>query len=113
MLEHPLSARSWKEDCVRDLLKLEGVYLLDFDQCEYGLVSWDEHGVAPAKKPTRIITNMQHARVTLSKRCTKTHRHVILMNGKAKYAQKSPEELCMAMLETLRLEMQACVEIFG
>ena len=87
LLEHPLSARSWREDCVRDLLKLEGVYMLDFDQCEYGLVSWDEHGEAPAMKPTRIITNIQHARVTLSRRCSRTHRHVHLVNGKAKHAQ--------------------------
>ena len=26
------------------------------DQCEYGLVSKDKWGVAPAKKPTRFLT---------------------------------------------------------
>ena len=112
LMEHPLTARSWRDTCVQDLLKLDGVYTIDLDQCEYGLRSRDERGVAPAMKPTRLITNMPHARVTLSKRCSKMHRHVQLMNNRARSAQQYTLELCRAMVQALQIELTHNVELY-
>ena len=44
MLEHPLTASSWREQCIRDLLKMDSVFTVELDQCEYGLISYDEYG---------------------------------------------------------------------
>ena len=103
MLEHPLTASSWREQCVRDLLKVDGVFTVVLDQCEYGLIRCDEYGEGRAKKGIRVITNLSHARVTLTKRCSGGHRHVHLLHGRAKKAQEYPRALYMAMVEALRL----------
>ena len=54
--EHPLTASSWKMPCIRRLWDEVGVRAVVADQCEYGLVSRDRWGSAPAKKPTGFLT---------------------------------------------------------
>ena len=34
--EHPDHARSWEEQCVAELLEIEGVSRVSADQCQYG-----------------------------------------------------------------------------
>ena len=83
ILEHPQGAASWKTEDMEKLLQLPGVQVPTLDQCEYGLLSRDEHGVAPARKSTKLATNLSLAQLVLSQRCRQDHRHVQLVNGKA------------------------------
>ena len=67
--EHPQAATSWDMEVVKRLWSEEGVRAVVADQCEYGLVSRDRWGSAPAKKPTRFLTNSWHVAEALSTRC--------------------------------------------
>lgn len=53
--EHPASASSWKQQCVKSVMALPGVECVVFDQCMVGLRS-KVHGT-PMRKRTRIMTN--------------------------------------------------------
>ena len=55
--EHPAGATSWRLPIIRKLWAEDGVRAVVADQCEFGLVGKDEWGTAPAKKPTRFLTN--------------------------------------------------------
>ena len=55
--EHPKSAVSWDNPNVAKLASTPGVMRTELDQCEFGLVSENELGKAPAKKPTSLLTN--------------------------------------------------------
>ena len=58
IFEHPAGASSWQEPCMKALGALPGVQCMIIDQCMYGLKSQDREGIAPAKKTTRIMTNL-------------------------------------------------------
>ena len=70
----------------------------------YGLETKDEAGMGPVRLPTRLLTNMKTAQVVLSKRCNHQHRHVQTLDNNVKLIKEYPEELCRAILETVRLE---------
>ena len=55
--EHPKSAASWLNPNIEKLASTEGVMRTELDQCEFGLMSEDELGRAPAKKPISLLTN--------------------------------------------------------
>ena len=69
ILEHPETATSWKDEQVQLLRGAAGVYEFVLDQCEFGLESEDELGKVPAKKPTRILTNMKMTITVMGQRC--------------------------------------------
>ena len=102
LLEHPAGATSCNEQVLRDLCSLDGVQSYVLDQCMYGLTSVDRQGKAPAKKPTRIVTNMIGAERFLASRCDRSHRHVELLNNGAKAAQEYPHDLCKAFIDTFK-----------
>ena len=106
ILEHPVGASSWQSSLLVDLGKVPGVSTFVLDQCMYGLESRDREGVGPARKTTRIITNLCGAEKYLTTRCDRSHRHVELLNGRAKAAQIYPQKLCMAFLKALKLHLQ-------
>ena len=67
--------------------------------CQFGMKSRDAEGEGWAKKPTTLMTNSLDMFKTLSKRCTPgTHRHVPLMEGRAKAAALYPKDLRQAVL---------------
>ena len=89
--EHPASALSWQDAWVTSLLKHPRVRTIVSDQCEYGLVTPNEHGeLTPAKKPTRWATTSEQMVKRLSKRCTRTHDHQPLLGGRAAAAAFYP-----------------------
>ena len=99
--EHPRSASSWHEEVVTKLCRDAGVYVTVADQCRYGLTSIGPEGKGPAQKPTKFMTNSPCIAKELSRRCpnrmthsAKAHKHVHLMNGRAKAAQEYPSALC-------------------
>ena len=67
-------------------MQTNGVKVLEIDQCEYELKSCDENDFAPAKKPTRFLTNLSVAATALSR----------LVCNSAAAAQQYPPGLCAA-----------------
>ena len=57
--EHPLSARSWSEDCMREIVARNGVLGALCDQCMYGCKTHGAPTSPPmaAKKATRFLSN--------------------------------------------------------
>ena len=104
IFEHPREASSWADPELAALMHDNSVEVVDLDQCMYGLETKDEVGMGPVRLPTRLLTNMKTARVVLSKRCNHQHRHVQTLDNNVKLTKEYPEELCRAILETLRLE---------
>ena len=52
------------------------------------LVSEDEKGTAPAKKPTSILTNSVEVYRCMGRKCRGGHRHAPLMEGRARQAAR-------------------------
>ena len=57
------------------------------------------------KKPTGFVTNSVCVQEALQQRCAGGHRHVHLMGGKAKLAQRYPKNVCRAILRGLRTQL--------
>ena len=85
---HPSGASSWQEQCVMDVMKMQGVQKVVGNQCRYGLKAKGEQGLGPARKTTGIMTNLPCIALQLQRRCPKKggyqiHQHVQLIAGKA------------------------------
>lgn len=109
--EHPECATSWEEQCIKDLLKREGVMRVDADQCMYGLKSHDGEREGPARKGTGFLTNSACIADQLRRRCPnrkghQVHRHVVLEDGRTRAAQVYPDGLCRAICRGLRNQIQ-------
>ena len=109
VFEHPLCATSWKVTDLKELMKAEKVNQVVAHQCAYGLVSEDKLGVAPAMKPIRFLTNSSAIAERLQRRCTRDHRHVQLLGGRAAAAAKYPKELVDAILEGYEIERASTI----
>ena len=80
IFEHPLTAASWRLPSLIRLRKAAGVCEATLHMCMYGLTSTDAAGIAPAKKPTRILTSSTAIRDQLLRKCDGQHRHVQLIS---------------------------------
>ena len=49
--------------------------------CQFGLTLRDHFGEGPAKKPTRIITNLSSIAEAVDRKCSRDHRHVEVKGG--------------------------------
>ena len=106
--EHPWSASSWQEPCVKELLAWPGVTAVRCDQCLFGQVAIDASGwVGPARKATGFLTNDRFLAKELDKRCYGGHEHVQLLNGTAKASEVYPPRLVAAILRGIRSSMIA------
>ena len=104
--EHPKSARSWKETNVVELLMRKDSILVEGHMCQFGLVSSDERGGGAVLKPTYFATNCRGVADQLERKCSnnngpRDHRHVPLLNGRAKKAGEYPPGLCEAICRGL------------
>ena len=90
--ENPAHARSWALPCIRKLMRNQGVYVVEADQCMFGLSMWGEHWsqLMLAKKATMFMTNSQPIGRKLDRRCDGTHKHQPLLDGRAKDAAWYP-----------------------
>ena len=113
--EHPASAASWDEKCIRRIMDLHPVGLVTADQCEYGLTTpsqEDPSVMAPAKKPTKFMSSSPHMLKQLSKRCSGGHTHQHLVGGRSANAAFYPLPLVTAILRGIRDTYDAeCVEV--
>ena len=104
--EHPSTARSWKEACIQRIAHLPRVHVYQADLCAHGMVQTDALGEAPVKKPTKFMTNSEAIGAEVGKRCCGGHRHISLVGGRAKAAQKYPKGLCDAVVRGLEKQMR-------
>ena len=58
-------------------------------------------------KPTGMMTNSEHLRRELSRRCPGQHEHVQLMGGRAAAAQEYPVELCRSICKGIAAQKAA------
>ena len=96
--ERPMLAASWDVPCIKALRERPDVMIAEADLCQFGMMSKDEEGWGHAKKPTRFMTNSVEMYKTLNRKCKGEHRHVHLIDGRAKAAEVYPKKLCRAIL---------------
>ena len=103
LFEHPWTASSWNEPCLKKLLAIDGMRMVRCDQCQFGMTSVDDAGnVGPARKATGFMTNDEYIAEAVDRHCFGGHNHVQLLNGRAKACEKYPPRLVAAILRALR-----------
>ena len=109
--EHPASATSWRETCVRTVLDHPNVSRVVADQCQLG--QEDEDG-SPIKKPTGFMSNSPVLLQHLDRRCfgrgglctrPRGGQHVECIGKRAQRAAIFQEELCLTILRGLRAQL--------
>ena len=70
--ENPAHAKSWALPCIKKLMREMGVFVVEADQCMFGLKTWGQNKsqLMLAKKPTRFMTNSQVLGRELARKCT-------------------------------------------
>ena len=104
--EHPKSASSWKEPEVLSMINEEGIYLVEGPMCRWGMTSTDVQGKGFVRKETMYLTNSPELARVLSGECNGKHRHVHLVNGRARQAQVYPPRMVTAILRAVRKELE-------
>ena len=99
VFEHPLTATSWGQKCMQELMNVPGVLTSVMDMCCYGMTSVDEQGEGLVRKSTQILKNAPEIADALSQRCCGGHRHVALMSGRAAKAAIYPPGFCSELLK--------------
>ena len=103
--EHPSGAWSWKLPDVDKLMRIPGVMHRTGHMCPHGMTSVDAQGEDLVLKPTRWMSNSAALLDEVAKRCAGGHRHVQLVNGRARAAAIYPQRLCYAILRGLRQQL--------
>ena len=93
--EHPASATSWRQQCVKDVESMPGVHKVTLDQCMLGLRS--KGSGIPMRKRTTLLTNSRFIVAAFSGcRCDRSHEHQRIEGAEAGvkrsvWAQRYPE----------------------
>ena len=93
ILELTTTFSSWSEVELGNLLKTDGVQVLEIDQCEH------------ASSPTRHLTNLSHAAVVLARCWEGGHRHAQLLCNGTSTLPNNHQALSLAFLDALRVEL--------
>ncbi len=104
ILEHPVSASSWRTELIQDLQACPGVQKLSFDQCRYGLTS---PGGSGCKKRTSLVHNWGVASEFTGKNCCcKAPHHPIMGSERgvqcSRDTQVYPPALVTALVKALQ-----------
>eukprot|EP00973_Karenia_brevis_P072169 10025940-Karenia_brevis.AAC.1 len=81
--------------------------------CSYGMQSKDQWGEGLVLKPTSFLTNSPFIAAALDRQCSNKygraawHRHITLMNNRAKACQVYPYELCRTICDGLKQQKAA------
>ena len=113
IFEHPLTATSWRRTNLKELMKTHGVLQVVSHMCAYGMTATDAQGVGQVLKPTRYLTNCSVMAEKLSYRCSRDHRHVHLMNGRAAAASAYPEGLVDSIIDAIEIKHLKNKELHG
>jgi len=77
------------------------------------MVQEDADGPALIKKPTAFMTNAPEIAKRLTQKCEGGHRHITLIDGRAKRAEVYPEQLCREILLGLVDQMRVDGRLMG
>ena len=96
MHEHPEKSKAWEMPEITELMAHAEVGSVVLDMCAFGMTSTDEQGEAPVKKGTRLMSSSDEVLKRFDRKCSNggngtQHRHVHLIQGRAKAAQVYPE----------------------
>ena len=106
--EHPQTATSWKLPAMQALMERDDNHVAVGHMCAFGMTTTDpEHGVLPAKKPTKFVTNSAEVAKALSRTCkcecvAGKPKHGLLMGGRAAAAAIYPDDLCNTVCEAIK-----------
>ena len=109
--EHPRPSSSWEEPEVQKLMAMEGVIVVESPMCKWHMMSEDNQGAGFVKKETRWVTNSPEVAKIIEGKCSGSHRHVHLVNGRARHAQVYPPKLVSAILKGIRNELRKAGEL--
>ena len=109
--EHPKPSASWQEKCIQRVQELDGVFTVQAPMCKWHMVSEDGQGIGYVKKETQWVTNSWEVAQAIEGKCEGGHRHVRLVNGRARYAQVYPPKLVSAILKGIRQELRNAGEL--
>ena len=112
--EHPKSAKSWKEECIQEISEIPNVEIVEGPMCRWKMVGRDASGEGYIRKPSCWMTNLPELAETLRGVCANDlpggkhewHRHIHLVNGRAKMARIHPPALVRAVLRALKRQMK-------
>ena len=77
--EHPLTATIWQVPSMKTITSRQDNYIAESQMCAFGMTTVDpEHGILPAKKPTRFVSNDLYILRRLAQRCQGDHAHARL-----------------------------------
>lgn len=108
--EHPATAKSWEMAEMVELGAERGVGIVTFDMCCFGMVAKKDGEEGPVQKTTKLMSNSQEVMKRVNRRCPniggegEKHQHVVLENGRTKWAQVYPREFCRAVCEGVAAE---------
>lgn len=103
--EHPKPAASWKEPEVMALMNDERVFTVQGPMCRWNMTAEDGIGKGFVRKETQYLTSSPELAKVLSGQCSGGHRHVHLVNGRAKMAQVYPTKMVSGILRAIRKEL--------
>ena len=86
--------------------KLAGSMIFKTHMCQFDMTSEDEMGTGMVKKPTGIMTNSIEVEREVRRECGGNHRHVTLINGRARACQVYPEKFCEAACRGIARQLQ-------
>ena len=109
--EHPKNASSWKEPEMEEFCNEPGNFVVSGPMCKWHMVSEDNQGVGYVRKETKWLTNSEELANVLDGECDGSHRHVHLVNGRARSAQVYPPKLVAAILRGIKKELRSLGEI--
>ena len=94
--EHLETSTAWETDELKQLMLRPEVDATTVHMCAYGMESRDEQGQGLVKKATRFMSTSPEVLKRVAARCSnerggEQHRHVHLIQGRAKGAQAYPE----------------------
>ena len=94
LFEHPAEASSWDNRLVKALLAMPLVERVVGHMCMFDMVQEDNQGVARVKKATGFMTNSGCIAERLRVKCNGLHRHITLINGRARAAEVYTDKMC-------------------
>ena len=107
--EHPEKSRAWQMPEMVSFMMRPEVDSTVMHMCAFGLMGKDEIGEAPIQKATRVMSSSDEVIKRISVRCsneqcdpTKHHRHVHLIQGRAKAAQVYPRLFGIRVCQGIR-----------
>ena len=115
--EHPESATSWGEQCIRDIMQIPGVERAVGHQCQYGQqVQRGKYKDQPVRKATGWMSNAPRLLARLDRKCLgqggqctrpSGGKHVMASGHVAREAAVYPRNLCKAIIRGMMDEMHS------